>query len=177
MQPLASSDSEKPLEVLFSEGLDTLPAPMVQALAEVDFEAGVRATVTKHHLHLDQGVALEREVVLVLLGHTQPTELLSRIETSLHIDHSQTIAVITDLQESVFKPIRASIEKHMSESTPSAPQNTMYTFNSPDMREQQTAESPAKPPPFPLDPTAYGADKTSAQRRSVAGDPYREPAV
>ena len=165
---------------------------MVQdAITSADVQKHMRELAESHKLHVDEWQVLENNVMLTLLGFQPVAEMATHLEKSLNI----TAEVAADLSQSisdiVFKPIRSEMEQALSH--PTAVQAAISDVDAvraqalatetggPAPTPSAPAVQPATPPaPLPDEkavraqiPETY-AQSASHERKSIAGDPYRE---
>lgn len=178
----------------FAARFATLPKVVQDAITSADVQKHMRDLAQSHKLHVDEWQVLENNVMLTLLGFQPVAEMATHLEKSLNV----TAEVAADLSQSisdiVFKPIRGEMEQALSH--PTAVQaaisdvdavraQALATENS-DMPVSANAPvasavQPATPPaPGPDEkavraqiPETY-AQSASHERKSIAGDPYRE---
>ncbi len=183
--PTANTDTE--LEKALKERFEKLPPVVQNAITSADVEKRMRELADTHKLHLDQWQSLENEVMLTLLG-VQPIEnleknLISEVRVTAEIAKS----LAGDISKIVFEPIRGELERQLEH--PDAKAATVTDVEAARAQLLTTeaapapvAVAPATPPAEP--PTAkaerapisesYKAGETSAARKSVHDDPYRE---
>lgn len=182
---------EKTIEVQMQEAFAKLPKTIQQAITSADVQKHLRELADKHKLHLDQWTNLENEVMLTLLGVEPINQLTKNIESEVGTDTETAKAISADISQLVFAPIRGELERLMGYPQAAAVPTTPVE----QARSQVLGASyegkalpavtvmPATPPPAP--PTqkverapvsaAYAPSAPSHERKTIEGDPYREP--
>jgi len=184
-------DTEKQLDNAMQERFAQLPKVVQNAITSAEVEEHLRQLATTHKLHLDQWTALENEVMLALLGFQPVEDLAKNISSEVGVDPAAAAALAGDISHIVFEPVRQELERQLDH--PAA--ETKTTTGIEDARTQMLAGTdhvptpspatsviPATPPPAA--PTAkveraavspaYSPQSASHERKTVAGDPYRE---
>lgn len=149
--------------------LTELPEDVQQAIHSVDLGEKIGAIGVRHHLHIDQVGGLEDEIMLVMLGFSDPGTFTDHLEEELHIEKEEALAITQEVTEEFFLPIRESMKAFMAaqsashtlmapEAVPAVPMpaaNTMLTEKTVVTPQPTTSTAPA--------PRAY------------TKDPYHEP--
>lgn len=97
--------------------MSDLPQPIKTFLLE-KLSPIAQDIMKKHALHLDQGAALERDLTLVLLGAREPSALATNLKEEAHLDDATLSAVLTDVNEQVFMPLRDALREGGEETAP-----------------------------------------------------------
>jgi hypothetical protein len=172
------------------EALANLPEVIRNAITSADLEKQLRAVSETHQLHIDQWAKLENEVMLTLLGFQDPVNLAANIQSEVGVSADIAATLAKDISTIVFEPIRQELERQLEH--PEAQEKQVSATEA--TREVILAEEsggppapaavlPATPPaPKPTEKairapisSAYTAREPSTERKSVTGDPYREP--
>lgn len=184
---------EKKLNDAMQERFKKLPKVVQDAITSADVEKHLRALSDKHKLHLDQWSLLENEVMLALLGFEKIDDIAKNIQSEVGMDAAAAAALAEDISKIVFEPIRGELERRLDHPQAVATQTTGVE----DARTQMLASPENKPavtpaptvapatPPQPA-PTAkvertpataptYAPNVASHERKTIEGDPYREP--
>ncbi len=174
-----------------------LPEDVRGAIESAELGAKVSAIGRANELHVDQLGRLEDEILLVMLGFDEPTNLTSNIEKELGVSPEQAEHIVSAVGEQIFMPIRESLKKfahehsqagktaipateasipsiEMSKNLPS-PEEIAKTpeIKAADlMLSQKTVSIPAQKP----HPVAQNVPITPKIGPSYKTDPYREPA-
>jgi len=93
------------LEKKYSE----LPDDIREAMSSVDVAKTVENIGKSHSLHIDQIGDLMDEVSFVMLGITHPSDFIPKIQKILSIDNRKAQEITKDINESIFRPIKASL--------------------------------------------------------------------
>lgn len=97
---MAEPTLEDSIEIL----LERVPKP-VRDFVLTDLSQTVQGLMGKHNLHVDQGGLLQRELLLMLLGQEEPADFMKELRAA-GIEEQTVQALITDINEIVFKPLR-----------------------------------------------------------------------
>ena len=166
-----------------------LPKVLQDAITSTDIQKQLRALADTNKLHLDQWQLLENEVMLTLLGFQPPEELADNLKADLNIPEELSLTLAANISHIVFEPVRAELERQL-EHPDAKPEEVSAVEGA---RKQILSEAGAAPaaaaPVLPATPPApapegtvtrapvseaYKAGETSAARKSVHDDPYRE---
>lgn len=192
------------LQETIKEKLASLPPALRQVIDDPKTRERMRAIAEKHELHLDQGVLLENEVTLVMLGLEDVKSFSGNIKRELNVTEEVANAITADVAEEVFLPLREALKEVLEAQNQEAAQQTEEAADTPRTPEtpvQQTA--PAQPStassPEPQRPSAdtttteglaprQDAEQNGKMRPSdeapnasptgntpPKNDPYREP--
>ena len=178
-----------------------LPPVVQDAIASADVEAQLRELSKTHKLHLDQWDLLENEVMMTLLGLESPENLATNIENEVKVNRDSAIALAADISRIIFAPIRVELESALSNnprdidvsipppSLVSAPYTPDPSIVSPSYDSQSVVHKPTPlislPASLPesADTKVVRGDahldyttNLSHERKTIAGDPYREQA-
>jgi hypothetical protein len=171
------------------ERFKQLPKVVQDAINSSDVEKHMRELADKQKLHVDQWQTLENEVMLALLGFKQAEELeknlLKEVGVSAEVAHELAI----NINNIVFEPIRQELERQLEHpeaqaATVSGIEATRTQILGTEDGKQPPQAAPAPTPATPAPegnvaraPSSgdYKPGATSAQRKTVVDDPYREP--
>lgn len=160
---------------------DALPESIRHSIADAHVEQKLRTLAQKHSLHLDKWVLLENEIMLILLGIEDAKDMVTNVAREVNIDVQRAEALVKDVITEVFDPIRAQMQQELSEggreaharASERAAQERAHAQN-----DVPTAHTPEPERPDiksrPTDNTVYRPGESSAGRRDVEEDPYRE---
>ena len=166
----------------------SLPEVVQNAITSADVAKEMRTLADKHKLHIDQWDALENEVQLALLGFQPIQDLSKNIESEVKVTPEEAVFLANDINTIVFEPIRKELERGLDH--PDARAEKVNDVES--MRQEMLSPLPAPSVPVVLPATpptpppteksvrapissSYTAQAPSTERKTVAGDPYREP--
>lgn len=151
-------------EQLVAKRLSELPADVQQAILSVDVGKKIQTIGAMFGLHIDQLGLLEDEVMLVMLGFTDPNNFADALVDHLHIPKEISLQITAEISSAVFIPIRESMQAFMSvraqQSTASQPHQPATTAT------QRAFTQPIVTP---------AASKPPGSERPYTADPYREP--
>lgn len=173
---------DKKLDDILKEQLAALPPPVRSAIMSADVEKGLRELADKHKLHLDQWQTLENEVMLSLIGLEPIAKLEENIKEEVGVGAETARALVSDIGEIVFEPIRRELERELE--NPTNPEKEVSKEKEDALMTAGTAPAPRPPtPPAPppiekaqrLPVSAFDApQEKSHERKDIEGDPYRE---
>ena len=164
------------VKAILEEHFKALPAPVQNAILSADVEKHLRELASKHKLHFDQWISLENEVMMALLG-IQPVEKLGQnIAEEAEISPELGEQIADDAFEIVFEPIRKKLEQELDNPNAGEPET------SPAGQARQAAIAEAKETDEPTQQAPKEAPRSalndsSAKRKAIVGDPYRESVV
>lgn len=102
---------EKTSQEIVAEQIKKLPNAVREAILSVDYNKNLQEITKRQRLLIDQADKLEAETSLVMLGLAPITDYVSNLEKNLELAPARAKEVATDVNESIFKKIRASLEK------------------------------------------------------------------
>lgn len=182
-----ATTSQTDLNAELQKRFKALPKVIQAAITSADVQKELRALADTNKLHIDQWQLLENDVMLTLLGFQPTEELADHLKADLDISAEMAASLAADISRIVFQPIREQLERELEH--PEAKAAAVSGVEG--VRAQAlTAEATATPPAvLPATPPAepptgkierapvsesYKAGETSAARKSVHDDPYRE---
>jgi hypothetical protein len=190
-------DDQLDTSTALAERFEQLPKVVQDAITSADVQQHLRDLAHTHKLHVDQWQLLENVVMMTLLGFKAVAELTDNIQNDVGVEHEVAEELSKAVSEHVFAPIRAEMERSLDhptavqeaegavegvrtqaladEATENAPAATVTTPKTP-------AVEPATPPaPPPTEKAVRGSiaqaytESASHERKTIEGDPYREP--
>lgn len=183
-------DPEKTeLQKKLAERFAELPKVVQNAITSAEVEKHMRELADTHKLHLDQWDLLENEVMLTLLGFQSTDSLPTNIEKEVGVDHATASALAAGISKIVFEPIRTELERELEHpDAAGAATSGVDTMRTQMLAGEATKAAPPAPllpatPPPPKNevkverasiPATYAPQVASRERKTVAGDPYRE---
>lgn len=188
--------ADKPdIQAILKERFAQLPKVVQDAITSADVQKRMRELADTHKLHLDQWETLENEVTMTLFGVTPVDELQKNIQKHVGVSSEISQILAGEISKIVFEPIRAELERELEHPDAKAAEvsgvegmrTQVLGEQVPGSRSQVPVDAPAVLPatPPPDAPTgkierapiseSYHAGETSAARKSVHDDPYREP--
>lgn len=162
---------ELDISKILKERFALLPKVVQQSILSSQVEEHLRALAQKHKLHLDQGVSLENEVMMVLLGLRPITELATHIQEETNSTKEQAETIALDASQLIFEPIRQELERELKNP------NVQPEEVSPEeaARQQMIAEGHADAEGSTSSDAPRSVHATpSSVRTTIEGDPYRE---
>ena len=110
------TDMDYPIEKLKEHYLK-LPDDVQDAISSVAIAEALQSIGEKHSLHIDQIGSLNNVVGEVMLGITKPDEFAKRLAQELPVPQGTVSLLVQDIDEQIFKPIRASLIKMSAQKT------------------------------------------------------------
>ncbi len=174
------------------EHFTALPPVVQKAITSADISSRMRTLAEKHRLHLDQWDKLENEVLLTLLNIEPMESLAANLEAHVGILAQESAALVTDINEIIFRPIREALERELGH--PQAKGENISDIEQirrdaikaegvvPPATTAPAPVAPGTPPPPKPDAKvvrgpasgAYKPGEASTTRKAVTDDPYRE---
>ena len=163
-------------EQQIEERFGKLPPHVQKAIQSNHVEETVRAVGSRHALHIDQIGKLVDITLLLMLGLIEPKRFSMEIQNELKIGSAASDPVAQDLSDSLFVPIRESMQTLAAQSTSqtakplSAPSPGAAALKAlPPAEELLLAPHASVPTVIDMSP------KTAAPAAGKPRDPYREP--
>ncbi len=175
-------------EQQIQEHFAQLPKVVQDAITSVDIEKRLREIADGYKLHLDQWNLLENQVMLTLMNLQRAQDLKANIEKGVGVDDAVAAALAADISRIVFDPVRGELERALEHPEAEAKEvsgvERMGAQSLAAREEMPSAHAPAPIAAIPAAPEkasvrapiseAYKGGETSAARKDVASDPYRE---
>ena len=95
-----------------------LPKVMQDTITDSNVQAKLRQLSSKYDLHIDKWGILENEIMMTLLGISEPEKLAENISNEVGISLDQAMAISNDVGEIVFTPIQNKLKKSVSDDQP-----------------------------------------------------------
>jgi len=183
---------ENELQEKLAARFKELPKPVQNAITSADVEKHMRELADTQKLHLDQWDALENEVMLALLGFQPVEDLEKNIKSEVGVSDDVAKELATQVSKIVFEPIRGELERQLSHPQAKAVEVSGVEQAAKDAIQAETAPAappnvaapvaPATPPTPPNEQKStrepvsatYQSGETSASRKDIHEDPYRE---
>ncbi|MDB5264982.1 MAG: Phage Tail Collar [Parcubacteria group bacterium] len=125
-------DENLALEQSISSLIAKVPFPVRDFILN-DLPDTAHAIMERYSLHIDQGGALERELLLMLLGQETPETFVESLN-AMQLDPATVTAIVADVNREVFTPLRKAERDGVREPQPPQPIQTQ----------------PQKPDPLPV---------------------------
>jgi hypothetical protein len=180
---------------LLSEQFSKLPPELQSALQSPQLPEQVKIIGEKHQLHLDQIGKLKDEVVMFMMGFSEPEDLLSHLVNDIGVSMQAAGEIASEISQEIMIPIRDSLKgldttgvlpQPVPKTVELHPADTMLVQKTvsatptpgpsaapaPQAPQSVTPATPvpsttvATPAPKPIDPSAP---------KPYKADPYREP--
>lgn len=188
---MPTTNTETELAKVLKDRFQKLPKVVQDAIMSADVEKRMRELADTHKLHIDQWQALENEVMLTLLG-AQPIDGLEKnIQKEVGVAAEVAQSLTDAISKIVFEPIRQELERDLAHpDAKAADVSGVEAARAQILGSEEKPAAPAAPAVLPATPPSeppaakierapvsesYKAGETSAARKSVHDDPYREP--
>lgn len=152
--------------------LAELPDDVQEAIASANFDEQIQDIATKHQLHIDQASTLGDEILLVMLGFSNPAAFATTLADKLNITPQIAEAITEEATNQLFMPIRQSMQTFLEKKAQIPPASTAGSTTlppPPQLPELHAAEGMLQTPTITIPPTP--AQKPNGYK----ADPYREP--
>ncbi len=152
-----------------------LPKVLQEAITNADVQANLRKLADVHKLHLDKWVVLENEIMMALLGITDPNDLPYAISEQVGIPLEQAQQITNSVAEIVFDPIQNELKGKVGEHK-STLENIDYSPIHTKQDHPITTKNKidiSKFSPAPTNPVEYKPQTT--KKYADNNDPYHEP--
>ncbi len=90
---------------------ELLPDEIKKLITDDQYQTQLFNIAKEKKLTYDELGTLERETTMVLLGMTKPTDYRDELQVELKKNDAEVDALVASVNDQVFKPIRASLEK------------------------------------------------------------------
>lgn len=158
---------QKQIEARLAE----LPNDVQEAIASANFDKQIQDIGTKHQLHIDQISVLGDEILLVMLGFSDPGTFAATLAEKLHISPDIAATITEEATSQLFMPIRQSMQNFLEKKAqdPAALPEAATLPPPPHLPELHAAEVMLQTPTVTLPP------QTTQKPSGYKADPYREP--
>ncbi|XKT75295.1 MAG: hypothetical protein ACJKSS_00695 [Patescibacteria group bacterium UBA2103] len=154
---------------LIKKQLENVP-PQVRHYLESDaYPRIMRSIIDTHNLHLDTAKKVETETTLLLIGLVSPNDYKETLITNAGLTNEQANAIVSEMNEQVFKPILASYKK--PEPAPVVNAFAEEVANEEPEEGSGAMREPETPVQVPVETPA--PEKKIEKKYAI--DPYREP--
>jgi len=116
---------------LIQEQYAKLPKQLQDAIQSSHVKEQIAAIAQTHKLHIDQLDPFENEVMLLMMGFTDPIEFIGEIKNTLSVDAETAQAVAIDVNHQILLPIREKMENGQPFEAPKAPSVPPAIANTP----------------------------------------------
>lgn len=101
---------------LIQEQYAKLPKQLQDAIQSSHVNEMIGAIATQNKLHIDQIGEFENEVMMLMMGFTDPIEFVGEIQKTLGVTAEVALKIATDTNEQILLPIRDRMENTTSDS-------------------------------------------------------------
>jgi len=166
---------------LIQKRFEELPKALQDAVTSNEVEKKLRELTEKHKLHIDQGVRLENETMLVMMGLEDASEYEKNITHELEISPELAREITAEVAKDIFLPIRESLRELLEKDRENEESEESN-------EEGEVTPEAVEGPPAPLQagaarrltqavessPVNIAVDTKTGEKKYKA-DPYREP--
>ena len=103
--------TEKNTKEIIKGQLALLPPNVVGAILATDYPVKLQEITKRQRLLIDQAGKLETETTLVMIGLEPLSNFIQNLQRELEIPEARAKEIAQDVNESIFKPIRTTLEK------------------------------------------------------------------
>ena len=100
---------EKTSQQLIEERFKELPNTVQDAINESDWLTTLRSIISKNNLLIDQGLSIETETLLMMLGLEKPKDYTKIIKKEAKLSREQAIQIATEVEEKILSVIKTNI--------------------------------------------------------------------
>ena len=100
---------EKTSQQLIKERFKELPEAVQDAINESDWLTTLRSIISKNNLLIDQGLSIETETLLMMLGLENPKDYTKIIKREANLSKEQAIKIATEVEENILSVIKTNI--------------------------------------------------------------------
>ena len=102
---------DKTSQEIIDEQMKKLPPEVREAIVSLDYDAKLTEIFKRQKLLIDQAEILETETSLVMLGLEPISNYIANLVKNMEISKEKAGEIAIDVNENIFKKIRASLEK------------------------------------------------------------------
>lgn len=169
--------SDTALTAQLQQRFQQLPKVVQDAIQSADIEKHMRALAETQKLHIDQWQSLDNVVLLTLLGFQRVENLQERIKKEVGVDDATAASLSENISKIVFEPVREELERYLSHPDAKAKEvSDIEAVGKAAIAAEQGAPEKAAQPVVRTSAVSesYKAGETSAVRKDIHNDPYRE---
>ncbi|MAF59655.1 MAG: hypothetical protein QF858_04140 [Candidatus Pacebacteria bacterium] len=171
---------DKNTEKLIQNRFIKLPEALQNAIRSSDFKEKIRRVSEKYKLHLDDGVVLENETVMVMMGLDDVKEFTKNLQGGMKVDKSTAEKITADIAKEVFLPIRESLKELIARDSEEIAQDSSgenisqdtiagNEVQSKDFSDKKLSQNTQTSTP------SVNVNIDEGKKRPTSDDPYREP--
>ena len=149
------------------DAFNSLPEVVQDVITSSDIKDKLRQLSKAYSLHLDKWMVLENEIMMALLGITEPEALPSNIVSHVGLSQEQAAKITEAVVSIVFDPIQERLKQGVGES-----QSTLESIDNAESNKTKRPIDISKFAGAATDPYVYTPPTKST---STASDPYHEP--
>lgn len=145
--------------------LQQVPRPVRDYILN-DLSGKVRELMTRYNLHVDQGGVLQGELMIMMLGQQEPAEFMQELKNA-GIPDAAVQSLMHDINEEIFKPIRAAERGGSAAPTPSPEPVEAVAPAIPEPAAPQAPPAPEPVAPAPVVPQAPHMHTMAADQAAI----------
>lgn len=143
----------------YEKYLSELPETVQTAVVNANVEEKLRKLAKNYELHLDKWEILENEIMLTLVGAKNAAQMPASVSSAVGVDLETAQRMVDDIAVSIFKPIREELQDELENKKE---------------RAVETLTNKGEEPSAPASQAYHDTSLTSADRKEIHNDPYRE---
>jgi len=101
--------SQEALTAIIAEHMKKLPPEVKSVITDFDWLNTLQEISSRYKLNIEQQGILGTEVTMSILGITHPDNFSHELRNSLNIGKEETENMIVDINEKIFRPVRAKL--------------------------------------------------------------------
>jgi hypothetical protein len=109
--PSGQNDPFADVKAEMADRFTLLPEELQKVILGSNYQQQLFEIAKKHKMTFEELGTLELETTMVLLGMTRPEEYRDEIQIQLKKNESDIEALVKDINENVFTPVRGSLER------------------------------------------------------------------
>jgi len=100
---------EKTSQQLIEERFKELPGTVQDAINESNWLTTLRNIINKNNLLIDQGLSIETETLLMMLGLEDPNDYTKIIKREAKLSREQAVQIATEVEEKILSIVKTKI--------------------------------------------------------------------
>jgi hypothetical protein len=100
-------------EQILKDAFLSLPKVMQDTITDSDVQSKLHQLSKKYNLHIDKWKILENEIMMALLGISEPEDLAKNINTEADVSMDMALQIANDVGKIVFNPIQQKLKNNI----------------------------------------------------------------
>lgn len=100
---------EQTTQQILQERFQKLPPVIQSAITDSDWQKTLRRIVEQNNLLIDQGLAIETETFLMMLGVENPKDFTKNIKKEANLDNKTAIKIAQEVDDKILKEVKRRI--------------------------------------------------------------------